>query len=52
MLHADRGTTRADGRTDMMKIIIDPLNFVNAPKKLDIGKMFMKFQSMHKWSTI
>jgi len=38
VFHADRETTRADGRTDKTKIIVDPRNFVNAPKKVDIGK--------------
>jgi hypothetical protein len=52
VFHEDRETTRADVWTDMMKAIVDSRNFVNAPKKVDIGKLFMKFQNTHKWSAI
>jgi hypothetical protein len=44
VFHADRETTRADGRTHMMKITVDFRYFVKAPIKVDTGKMFMKFR--------
>jgi hypothetical protein len=52
VFHADRQIDRQSGRTDgQTTLLVDCRNFAKAPKKVDFGNIFTKYQNMHNWRT-